>query len=280
MCCLSITLDESNTKDQFIRIDGETSSSSTMPSSSSQSIIDNSPPTKRIGKVLKVIKMKRSKGKHWNRLDSGNEDKHKWIPVFEHKKKRLSRKSSKQIVCLHVKPSKHEQTKIEAFNLIRKCYTVKHIKRTEAHTTLDTSSVPNYSPIIDPNQLLVRSPMMDSSRSAWPQITNVLESKVAEPVLDEHKNPSPSDVMTTILPSVGNETDLDNNVYDATTTEEQLKTTIAPQITTTSSSILSSSAPNYLNLYEYQTTNPLIDQSIDTNVDKPLIVTLNEVSVL
>src|SRR5262249_16053256 len=97
------------------------SESPTRTSPSSSSPNDTGETKKGSWKGWKVVrKMKRSKAKQWNLLDSGDDrarSQHKWIPLFhsEQKPKKWP-KSSKRVVCLHVMPSRQEQATMEQFN--------------------------------------------------------------------------------------------------------------------------------------------------------------------
>lgn len=205
----------------------------------SQSTVPPNNHTKRIipTKVRKVVK-KLKRAKYWKALDrndGGEETAEKWIPLWNTEKDSSKRgKSAKRIVCLHVAPSRQEQSKVEQFNLVRKCYSVKHIKRAE---TMDTSSS-SYSPIIDPNQMLIRSPVMtpQSSETVSPMIIDEEEAA---------KEPTTVPAIDVIPPSNSTE----------------------PEITLTTEK----SKSNYLNLYEYQTTNPLIALPDSAVVEKPQV---------
>lgn len=189
--------------------------------------------TKRIvpAKVRKVVK-KLKRAKYWkalDRIEGGDEAAEKWIPLWNTDKDASKReKSAKRIVCVHIAPSRQEQSKVEQFNLVRKCYSVKHIKRAE---TMDTSSS-SYSPIIDPNQMLIRSPVMT------PQ-----SMETVSPMMADEEEPTTVPAIDVIPPSNSTEPEL------PPTTEK--------------------SKSNYLNLYEYQTTNPLIALTDSAVVEKP-----------
>lgn len=195
--------------------------------------------TKRLvpSKIRKVVK-KLKKAKYWKALDqiNGSDDTaEKWIPLWNTEKDSTKKgKSSKRIVCVHIAPSRQEQSKVEQFNLVRKCYSVKHIKRAD---TLDTSSS-SYSPIIDPNQMLIRSPVMSPSAS-----------ETVSPITAEEEEKATKDFTTE--PAI--------DVIPPTNSTE-------PEVPPTTEK---SKQPNYLNLYEYQTTNPLSSLTDSTVVEKP-----------
>ena len=210
-------------------------------------------------KIRKVVK-KLKRAKHWkaiDRLDGGDDSSQKWIPMWNSKLEKENNaaqtkrggKKSKSIVCVHVAPTKQEQSQTEQFNLVRKCYSVKHIKRAEA---LDPS-LSSYSPIIDPNRMMIRSPVMaeHSGNIEWFPV-NI--PKVDETELDDSlKEPTTEPAIDVIPPS--NQTE--------------------PQTSSTTENINKS---NYLNLYEYQTTNPLIETQQATIVEKVTAANLNDVS--
>lgn len=181
---------------------------------------------------------KLKKAKYWKALDqiNGSDDTaEKWIPLWNTEKDSTKKgKSSKRIVCVHIAPSRQEQSKVEQFNLVRKCYSVKHIKRAD---TLDTSSS-SYSPIIDPNQMLIRSPVMSPSAS-----------ETVSPITAEEEEKATKEFTTE--PAI--------DVIPPTNSTE-------PEVPPTTEK---SKQPNYLNLYEYQTTNPLSSLTDSTVVEKP-----------